>query len=1168
MLKTIIKRDGSEEPFLPSKINNWSIWASEQLGNRVDWSSVVMEAMQAFKEKASSQELQKQLIKICVRRANWAYSLMAGRLYAAMSRKEIYDSIKPPTIEEVHKNMAMVGLMRKLDYTSEEYQQIEKFIDHQRDFEMAYPQLLQLRKKYAIRNRVTKQEYESAQFVYMRMAMALAEDEPKDQRLNHIVNWYNHFSFNRINAPSPNYINLGTSLNGYASCCVFKSDDKLESLAIGDHIAYRMTGMSAGIGGILDTRTLGDPVRGGAISHQGKLPYYRALGKATKANQQAGRGGAATSYYSAYDPENTTIAQLQNPLSTEDKRIRDIHFGVLYNAFFSKKVAKNEDVFLFTSYSAPDLWEAMFSGDAKEFERIYNEYDQSEYIEKKYINARDFVVLARQQAYETGTHYEAFIDEMNRHTPFKDPIYSSNLCVAPETTILVKDVGYVPIKDYKDKEVTLWNGFEWTTVTVRQTGQKRKLVKVVLSDGKHLTCTEQHKWHIQPNYYSESLIKETKDLKNGDWIKKYTYPIIKGNRNLDKPYINGFYSGDGTELNNMQLVYLYHEKKGLLNYFQDYDRIYFNDASNRIAVRYRDLKEKFFVPDADIKLEDRLDWLAGLLDSDGTVHRNGENQSLAICSINLLFLEKTRSMLETMGVVSKITLMRDEGYFDMPTNDGTEQTKKYFCKRAYRLLINSVYTQTLIDLGLKLRRLNIIKHKPNRSAEQFVKVIGVIDEGRIDDTYCFTDPLRHTGLFNGIMTGNCNEISLPTGGYQSMMDLYNSNDHGKITIRNVDAEDVTVAYADQVFVDIDGTFVKKWVGDLRKGMSYRLHENAPIRTVRSLKKDPGGEIAICALAGLVLTNIHSEQQYQSAAYYALKMIDKCIDMSDYPFEHVAMTAKARRSAGVGLLGLATDMARKKLSYSSQEGRDYCHKVAERHYYWLLEASLQLAKEKGNAAWMHRTKWPEGWLPIDTYKKQVDQIAKPVYHYDWEDLRARIKEQGGIRNSVIAALMPTESSAKASGVPNSIYPIRELSIKKSDNTNVIDWVATDSDLLKDDYEIAWDIPTMDMIKIYAIFQKFTDQGISADFWRDRSTDPIVYTDEIVEEHLAMCKYGMKGRYYQNSLTTDQDDIKNTEAMAKAAIDNIVQSVQQSSKAVDDEDELADSDRGCAGGACSL
>ena len=924
MLKEIIKRDGSTEPFQPSKVNSWSIWASEQLGNRVDWASVVMEAMSHFKDKATSQELQKQLIKICVQKKSWPYNLMAGRLYAAMTRKEIYDNINPPTIYEVHKNLQTLGLMKKLDYTEQEYEDIEKFIDHSRDFEYAFSQVQQLRKKYAIRNRVNKQEYESPQFVFMRMAMALAETEPKEDRLKHIVNWYNHFSFNRINAPSPNYINLGTRLNGYASCCVYKSDDQVDSLAIGDHIAYKMTAMSAGIGGMISTRTLGDPVRSGAISHAGKLPYYRALAFATRANQQAGRGGACTTYYSAYDPENITIAALQNPTTTVDKRIRELHFAVLFNRLFTKKAAKNEEVFVFTEYSAPDLWQAMFSGDQDAFEKLYQEYEDNEYFKKNYVNAREFVIYARQQAFECGTHYEMWIDEANRHTPFKDPIHSSNLCVAGNTKIRT-DEGEVDIKSKVNQMVNVWNGEEWSKVTVRKTGENKKLYRVWTWDNKYLDCTAEHRWYIQ----GRDDYVETKDLPTGSK-----------------------------------------------------------------TIEWKD-------PDT------------------------GEIKS------------------------------------------------------------------SIITVKQPLEGLH--------------------------DTYCFTEPKRHMGVFNDILTGQCVEIMLPTAGYTSIMDLYSGDDHGK------------------------------------------------------------GEIAICALAGLVVCNIHTEEQYESAAYYALKMIDKCIDMSDYPFEHVKLTARSRRSAGVGILGLATSLARMKLKYSSQEGKDYCHEVAERHYYYLLKASLKLGKELGNAPWIHKTKWPEGWLPIDTYKKTVDTITAPKYNYDWEAIRKEVIANGGIRNSVLVAHMPTESSSKAAGAPNCIYPIRELSLKKSDNSNIVDWVAMDSDLLENDYELSWDIPTMDMIKVYAIFQKFTDQGISADLWQDRTTDPNVYTDQIIEEHIAMCRYGIKSRYYQNSLTSDQGkDSSNMTLktdLSKLGINLSKQSTAEVEAETDSNSDsifeaMSESDRGCAGGACSL
>lgn len=946
MLKEIVKRDGTIEPFVPSKVNSWSIWASEQLGNRVDWSGVVMEAMSFFKDRASSQDLQKQLIKICVQKKSWPYSLMAGRLYAALTRKEIYGDIAPPTIQQVHKNLSDVGLMIKLDYSDEEYAQIEKFIDHSRDFELAYPQILQLRKKYALRNRVSKQEYESPQFVYMRMAMRLAMNSPKAERLKHIVEQYNHFSFNRVNAPSPNYVNLGTKLNGFVSCALYKSGDTVNSLAIGDHIAYQMTGMSAGIGNTISTRTLGDPVRSGAIMHQGKLPYYRSMAYATLANQQAGRGGACTTYYSAYDPENVTIAQLQNPLSTEDKKIREIHFGVLFNNFFSKKVAKNEDVFLFTQYSAPDLWQAMYSGDQAEFERIYNEYDQNEYIEKKYIKARDFVILARQQAYECGTHYECWIDEMNRHTPFKDPIYSSNLCVEGSTKILTNH-NEVEIRTLKDQPARVWNGEEFSDVMVRQTGTGVELMRVVAED-----------------------LYET---------------------------VTNKYEGDETEYKTPLLLQL-----------------------------------------------------------DCTPEHHWHIQT-------------------------------DAGPIEIETKQ------------------------------LKLGMTTIEWAEPYTGNKRAARIISITKLSGVYDTYCFTEEKRHMGIFNGLLTGQCNEIAEPTKEYETMMDLYTTDHHR-------------------------------------------------------------GEIATCSLAGLVVCNIHSDTQYESAAYYALKMVDDCIDMSEYPFPHVAYTARARRSAGVGMLGVATELARRGLKYDTVEGRRFIHFLAERHYYYLLKASLRLAKERGNAPWIHKTKWPEGWLPIDTYKKTVDEIVAPLYYYDWEGLRSEIIAQGGIRNSVLCAHMPTESSSKSAGVPNSLYPIRELALKKSDNTNVIDWVATDSDLLADKYQLAWDIDTKDMIKVYAIFQKFADQGISADFWRNRVEDPAIYTDEIVEEHLMMCKYGMKGRYYQNSLTSDQ--VKHTkQPMALIVNPEFISSLTKASEEIREESEEASGaddifeydesgGRGCSSGACTL
>lgn len=899
MLKTIIKRNGSREVFQPSKLNKWSQWASEGLRDRVDWSGIVLETVKAFGEETHSQKLQAQLILNCTMRREWPYNLMAGKLFAATYRKEIYDEYIP-TIKALHNKLHKAGLMVKLNYTDDEYMQIESMIDHNRDFNMAHFQIKQIRNKYAIKNTVTKKEYETPQFVYMRMAMQLAESETTQQRLIDVQEYYNHFSFNRINPPSPNYINLGTPHKGFASCNLYTTDDTAKSLAIGDHIAYVMTCMSAGIGSNLNIRSIGDPVRGGSITHNGKLPYYNALAGAVNANMQAGRGGACTTYYSAFDPEAEVLTMAQNPRTPTDKQNRDLHFAMMSNRFMGKKVLNNEDFFTFNTYTAPDLVKSFYSGDQDEFERIYNKHETDANFKKNYVNAREYISKALVQGFEVGTNYLAFIDEINRHTPYKEKIYSSNLCVAPET-LLLTDNGYFPIKELEGKHVNVWNGKQWSATQVAKTGENQELVSVKFSNGTIIDCTPYHKFYVKD--------------KNGSEVEKRAIDLVFSDELID-----------------------------------------------------------YITPD--------------------------------------------------------------------------EQWHKY------------------------------------------IEVSQVIFTGRTDDTYCVNEPLEHKVIFNGILTGNCLEITQPTSPYYDMRDLYSATDHGR------------------------------------------------------------GEVSLCSLAGIVECNIQNDEEYASATYYALKMIDYCIHASDYPLPHVGFTAKQRLNAGIGILGVATTMARANVRYNTKEGLQKLHDISERHAYFCISASLRLGKERGNAPWMHKTKWSEGWLPIDTYKSTVDELVAPNYKYDWDALRAGIVANKGIRNSSVIAHMPTESSSKASGIPNCFYPIRDLSIKKSDGSNVVDWCAVDGDILGDKYQSAWTIDSLDMIKCYAVVQKFTDQAISADLWKDRSKDINLSKATLIKEYLTMIKYGMKTRYYQNSLTGSQSGTAAPTTEVQTPVTPVIK------------------ERGCSGGVCDI
>ena len=728
MIQTIIKRDGTEQDFEPDKINGWGIWASEELGDLVSWPSVVLTAVSTLPTACPSELLQKQLIRVCLDYNTYSYHLMAGKLYSALMRKDIFE-YGLPSLLTLHNRLATKGRMEKLSFSIAEYVELNDYIDHSRDETYAYGSLKQIRVKYALKNKAKGEEHETPQFVFMRMAMSLADSVEDAKAL------YDHFSLGRINCPTPNYVNLGTPLRGLSSCCVYAVGDSAKSLAIGDHIAYTMTYMSAGIGSHLKTRSLGDPVRNGAIDHQGKLPYYRSLAGAVTAQMQAGRGGACTTYFNLYDPEAPTLIRLKNPKSVETKRIRllDYSFGV--NRFFAAKAAKDEEVFTFNVYTAPKLYEALYSKDDTEQDFIdeYNRLLEDPSFEKNFISARGLLLEALNEYSETGRLYPHFLTEMNAHTPFLDSIYSSNLCT---------------------------------------------------------------------------------------------------------------------------------------------------------------------------------------------------------------------------------------------------------------------------------------------------------------------------------------EIFLPTSPYSTMQSLYSTEDRGS------------------------------------------------------------GEVAMCNLAGLCPSNIHSEEEYASAAYYALYMIDKCIHRTHYELPHVGVTTTARMNAGVGIVGLAHYIAKAGLKYSSIEGKQFIHDTAERHYWHLLNASLRLGKELGNAYWMHKTKWPQGYLPTDTSNVAVESILpKQAPKYDWEGLRAAIIENKGIRNSALVAHMPTESSSKAVGLPNGVYPIRELALSKTDNDSVIEWVAKESDTLAEAYESAWDISAKDYTEVYAILQKWTDQGISADYYQTLVGEDTISSSEVLQDFFYQIKLGLKSRYYLNSKTSE-------------------------------------------------
>ena len=292
--------------------------------------------------------------------------------------------------------------------------------------------------------------------------------------------------------------------------------------------------------------------------------------------------------------------------------------------------------------------------------------------------------------------------------------------------------------------------------------------------------------------------------------------------------------------------------------------------------------------------------------------------------------------------------------------------------------------------------------------------------------------------------------------------------------------------------------------------------------------DPDGEIALCILSAINVGKVRSDHELEELCDLTVRALDELIDYQQYPVIAAEKGTKNRRSLGVGYIGLAHYLAKLGFKYDSQEAWDAVHSLSESFQYFLLKASNNLAKEKGKCGYFNRTKYSTGTLPIDTYKKDVDEITKVSYQHDWDSLRTDIATHG-LRHSTLSAQMPSESSSVVSNATNGIEPPRGfLSVKKS-KKGPLKQVVPQYSSLKNNYTLLWDMPSNDgYIKVVSVMQKFFDQGISGNW----SYNPTNYEDNqipmevMAQDLLSTYKYGWKTSYYQNTFDNKSDEVEET------------------------------------------
>ena len=424
------------------KIHRVIEWAAEGLDN-VSVSQVEISSHIQFYDKITTKSIHETIIKSAadlISAATPDYQYLAARLAIFHLRKIAFGQFEPPHLFDHVTKLTQEGRYDAhilQDFSKEEFDTLNDYIDHNRDLSFAYAAVKQMEGKYLVQDRVSKQVFESPQFLYMLVGMCLfaSYDKQYDKaaRLDYIKRFYDATSTFKISLPTPIMSGVRTPSRQFSSCVLIECDDSLDSINATTSAIVRYVSQRAGIGvNAGRIRALGSPIRGGEAQHTGCIPFYKLFQTAVKCCSQGGvRGGAATLFYPIWHLEVENLLVLKNNRGVEDNRVRHMDYGVQINKTIYQRLIKNQNVTLFSPSDVPGLYDAFFADQAK-FERLYEQYEQDASIRKRSVPAQELFSLMMQERASTGRIYVQNVDHCNTHSPFDPsvaPIRQSNLCM-------------------------------------------------------------------------------------------------------------------------------------------------------------------------------------------------------------------------------------------------------------------------------------------------------------------------------------------------------------------------------------------------------------------------------------------------------------------------------------------------------------------------------------------------------------------------------------------------------------------------------------------------------------------------------------------------------------------------------------------------------------------
>lgn len=937
----------------------------------VDIENLSKDFMKLMPLKMIKNDLYNFVADSCVQRANTHpdFNILASRICVSRLHQTTHDDILD-VATELYQNCDKDGnhypliSTKTLEIIEKNHQKIQTAIQIKRDYYFDYFGLKTLERSYLLKNydRNTKERkiVERPQFLIMRVAIGIHEDD-----LDSVFETYDLISERYFTHATPTLFNSGTNRPQLSSCFLVPVDDDLKSMYKQVLQMAEISKWAGGIGVHLSSiRGRNSVIRGTNGISEGVLPYCIVLNKLSRhVNQGGKRPGSIACYIEPWHCDIFEFCELRKTnTGSDDTRARDLFLALWIPNLFMQRV-ENDDVW---SLMCPDECPNLNKTYGAEFEKLYLTYEKQKKY-KRQIKAIDLWKHIIECQSETGFPYMLYKDHCNEKSNQKNlgTIRSSNLCVHGETKILTDD-GYQIISDLVDKNVNVWNGEEWSQVTIKQTGTNKDLIRISLSNGTYLDCTPEHQFYIPDGTQNQNSKKvDAKDLKIDDRMIKWNLPnaiIFKENEEFKYPYTHGFFCGneithdDDVETIKYPKIYLYGEKKQLLKNLEyvSYTYVSYTIDENQDdekqdrydIVAHQDMAEKFKIP-MKSSVETRLKWFAGYCDANGCVVENdSSNVELQICSINENFINEIRLMLHTLGVESKMKIIK---------TTKTMKTMKYEEENLeWRLLVSSTNMIKLFDLGFEFKYLKFNKYVPNICVEPFVRVISNKPSFQNVNTYCFTEPKRHMGVFNGILTGQCAEI---------------------------------VEYSD------------------------------------------GDETAVCNLCSICLPRFIVKNDDGTIEYNYDKLIEvtrvivrnlnKIIDINYYPVYQAEISNKQHRPIGIGVQGLADVYNIFEYPYDSSEASQLNKMIFETIYYASLDESKELAKKYGPYKTFYNSPFSEGKLQYHLWGTKTNELLTKN-KYNWETLINEIMEHG-TRNSLLTALMPTAGTSQIMGCYEGFEP---------------------------------------------------------------------------------------------------------------------------------------------------